>query len=157
MNVDQGTAGADVKIRSSGVGWAGIGTFAAIWLVFVVLRLTTDYHGTTSSLVFGFLLIVELFWLQTFGAELSREYVMVRGVRSRRIPWQEVQAVLPDSQLGMGRVSLILDGGKRVMLPAPKTFLGIGGAAYARDLHLVEECWVANRGDSWRLVKPQVG
>ena len=156
MTVDQGTAEADVKIRSSRGGWVGIWTFAAIWLAFVVLRLTTDYHGSTSSLVLGFVLIVEMLWLQTFGADLTKESVIVRGARSRSIPWREVQTVLNDSQLGMGRVSLILDGGKRVMLPAPKTFLGMGGARYARDLALVQGHWIANRGDSWRPVQPQV-
>lgn len=152
MNIEQVAAGADVKIRSSRGGWVGIWAFAGIWLVFVALYLTTDYHGSTSSLVFGFLLILELLWLQTFGVDLTRECAIVRGVRRRSVPWSEVQAVLPDSQLGTGRVSFMLESGKRVMLPAPTTFLGMGGAAYARDFDLIGQCWLANRGEDWRPV-----
>jgi hypothetical protein len=85
---------------------------------------------------------------RTFGVDLTRESAIVRGVRRRSVPWQEVQAVVRYPPSGAKVVRLILESGESVMLRAPTSSWGLGGAEYERNVHRIEQWWLAHRGES---------
>jgi hypothetical protein len=94
-------------------------------------------------------------------ARVWRVRVRVRGlVGGNRLPpadlpWAEVQAVMCYRQQGQWFVRLIPERGKPVRLRAPTTYLGFGAAGYERDFHRIGECWLAHRGESWRLMRTE--
>jgi hypothetical protein len=45
-------------------------------------------------------------------------------------------------------VRLILESGESVMLRAPTSSWGLGGAEYERNVHRIEQWWLAHRGES---------
>ena len=73
----------------------------------------------------------------------------------KRLPWQQVQAVLRFDELGSRRVCLILESGRRVNLRAPTTVLGFGAARYEQEFHRIGQWWLAHRGQSWRPLRPE--
>lgn len=155
MTVRQGSASADVKIRTPRREWMPLLGFGGIWFAFLALDVATDLPWSKPSLVVGCVFVAEALWIRTFGIDLTRESAIVRGLRRQIIPWQQVQAVLRYEQFGAGRVSLILESGERVALRVPTTFLGLGGAGYERDFHRIGQWWLENRGESWRPVRPE--
>jgi hypothetical protein len=151
MTKEKGAAEAGVKIRVARFDWMWILAFGGIWFAATAqggMRESPEF--STWRLVLGFAFLAEALWVRSFGIDLTRESAIVRGVRRRSIPWQEVQAVLCHSQLGSGRVSLVLENGTRLTLRAPTTYLGIGRARYERDFHRIGQWWLAHRGESWR-------
>jgi len=156
VTIAQGAAETEVKIRGPRGGWMWVSGLALVWLALVGIRLATDHHvGSTFTLVFGPVLILEMLWIQTFGVDLTPGCAIVRGLRRQSIPWQQVQAVLRFQQVGTWRVTLLLEGGQRVNLRAPTSSLGLGMASYERDFHRIGQWWLAHRGDSWRPVRPE--
>jgi hypothetical protein len=155
VTIAEGAAEAEVKIRTPRLDWMPLLVVGGIALASVALDLATGYPRSIPRLVFGCVFIAEMLWIRTFGIDLTRESAVVRGLRRRSIPWPDVQAVLLHDQRGAGRVSLVLEGGERVTLRAPTTFLGLGGARYERDFHRIGQWWLAHRGESWHPVRPE--
>jgi hypothetical protein len=155
MIEEKGAAEADVRIRVARPDWMWILAFAGIWFATAGLDVMRESPESAWPLVLGFVLVAEALWIRSFGIDLTRESAIVRGIRRRSIPWQEVQAVLRHSQLGSGRVSLVLESGTRLTLRAPTRFWGIGGARYERDFHRIGQWWLAHRGESWRPVRTE--
>lgn len=125
--------------------------FAAMELALAVFWATTDSRWPAVGLVWLTLACVfvgEALWVRTLGVTLTPEAAQVRGVRSRSVPWQEVQAVVRHGQGGTWRVRLITDDGRHVTLRAPTTYWGIGRAQYDRDFHRIGQWWLSHRGRS---------
>ncbi len=155
MTVAAGAVEADVKIRAPGLDWMCLFLLAGVWFASVGLDVAMGAPAFTWRLVFACLLAAEGLWIRTFGVDLTQESANIRGLRRSTVPWREVQAVVCRSQLGTGRVSLILESGKRLTLRAPTSSLGFGGARYERDFHRIGQWWLAHRGMSWRPVRPE--
>lgn len=155
MTIAQGAVEADVEIRTPGSNWMWLWVLAGVWFAFVALDVATGGPWFTWRLVFACVFVAEGFGIRTLGVDLTQESVNIRGLRRRRVPWQEVQAVVRHNQRATGRVSLILDSGERLALRAPTSSLGLGGARYERDFHLIGQWWLAHRGQDWRPVRPE--
>jgi hypothetical protein len=105
-------------------------------------------------LVSGSAEVAVAFYLRSRGTVLTRESVVVRGVRRRSIPWPEVQAVIAARQ-GEWHIRLILGSGESVVLRAPRSAVGLGVRRYERDFHRIGQWWLVHRGESWRPVQPE--
>ena len=155
MSVEQGAAEADVTIRTARRDWMLLFGAGGVVLVTAAFEIAADLPGHNPLLVMGCVFVAEALWIRTFGVDLTPECANIRGLRRQSIPWRHVQAVLRHDQLGVGRVSLVLESGRRVGLRAPTTFLGLGGAEYERDFHRIGQWWLAHRGESWSPTLPE--
>lgn len=108
-----------------------------------------------ANLFVGCVFIAEGFWIRTFGVVLTAEYASIRGLRRRRVPWSEVQAVVRHRQLGSWLVQIIPEHGDRITLRAPSSFWGMGSADYEREYDRIGQWWLAHRGESWRPVRAE--
>ena len=155
MTVEQGTAEADVRIRTPIRDWMWMFVFGLFWFALAAFEMTSDMSWSAQHLVVGSVFVGQALWIRTFGVDLTAESAHIRGLRQRSIPWQQVQAVLRHQQPGSRRVTLILESGQRVNLRAPATFFGLGGAEYERELNRIGHWWLEHRGETWRPVRPE--
>ncbi len=154
MTIEQGAAEADVRIRVSRPTWMLLLLVGGIALLNAAVQVTQGQ--SRPFLIFaGCLAIAEALWIRSFGVVLTPEFVKVRGIFRRNIPWRDVQAVIRFSQLGERRVGLILESGEPVNLRAPQSAWGFGRVAYERDFQRIGQWWLAHRGESWRPVRPE--
>ena len=95
---------------------------------------------------------------RSFGVDLTPESANIRGLRRRRVPWSQIQAVLGYRQMGADRMALALDSGERVVLRMPATYWGSGAATDVKcweDFHRLGQWCLAHRGPSWRPARPE--
>lgn len=78
---------------------------------------------------------------------LDRSALHVRSLRWRRIPWTAIEAVTLD-WLGMEPAVCLVVAGRRVRLPAPSTYFGLGRRRCEEGHHVIERWWLANRASS---------
>jgi hypothetical protein len=155
MTIEQGAAATGVRIRTPLREWMLLGVVGVSWLAAAAFDMAMESSWSTFHLVLGCVFVAEALWIRTFGVDRTPESAIVRGLRRQSIPWQQVQAVVRHDQLGAGRVSLILESGRKVTLRAPTTFFGFGGAQYEQDFNRIGHWWLAHRGESWRPVCPE--
>ena len=154
MTIEQGAAEADVRIRADRLTWMLSLLLGGVMLLNAAVAVTQGQSWSIWVFV-GCLLVADGLWIRSFGVVLSSEFVKVRGIFRRSIPWRDVQAVIRFDQLGAQRVGLILESGEPVNLRAPVGMWGFGRAAYERDFQLIGQWWFAHRGESWRPVRPE--
>jgi hypothetical protein len=100
MTVQQGAAEADVSRSALFAVWMPWLVFGGFWLVLAAVEMAAGQPALTLQwVVLGVIVIAEAFWVRTFGVDLTRESAMVRGLRRRSVPWQEVQAVVRHAPL----------------------------------------------------------
>ena len=159
MTIDQGAEQTEAVVQIRRARSTLIQDLLPAGLVFLVA-----VDGLTSGQQVGlayFLLaavgvvVAESLWELTLGVDLTPESVILRGVRRRSIPWQQVQAVIRDEMLGQRTVRLILQNGKPVTLRSPESSLWVGRAAYERDFQRIDQWWLAHRGQSWGPLRPE--
>ena len=155
MTIEQGAAEAEVRMRVLRLPWMMLLLVGGVALLNAAVQVTQGQ--SRPFLVFaGCLIVAEGLWIRSFGVVLTPEFVKVRGIIRRSIPWRDVQAVVRFDQLGERRVGLILESGEPVNLRAPvSTWGGLGRAAYERDFQRIGQWWLAHRGESWRPVRPE--
>jgi hypothetical protein len=124
-------------------------------ILFAISTRTGDPLGPAPFWTLGAVIVATSLWSLTWGVDLTPESANLRWTRRRSIPWQEVQAVVRYDQTGSSLVPLTLEDGKRVTLRAPTRVWGLGGAAYDRDFHRIDQWWLAHRGESWRPLLPE--
>ncbi len=154
MTMEQGAAEADVRIRAGRPPWMLVLLAGGVALLNAAVEMTRGQFWALLIFV-GCLLVAEGLWIRSFGVVLTPEFVKVRGIVRRSIPWRDVQAVIRFDQLGVRRVALILESGEPVNLRAPESTWGLGRAAYERDYQGMGQWWLAHRGESWRPVRPE--
>ena len=154
MTMGQGAAEADVRIRAGRLTWMPVLLAGVVALLNVAVHVTRGQSWAFLMFV-GCLLVAEGLWIRSFGVVLTSEFVKVRGIVRRSIPWRDVQAVIRFDQLGVRRVLLILESGEPVNLRAPVGMWGFGRAAYERDFQRIGQWWFAHRGESWLPVRPE--
>ena len=167
MSVKGGVTEATVRIRTPRMGWMPL---LAVGLVFLAMRALEWIvpagpspggpwsSGDNGLLVMCSVFVLESVLIRSFGIDLTPESANVRGLRRRRVPWSQIQAILGYRQMGADRVALVLDGGERVVLRMPATYLGSGAATdvkYGEDFHRLGQWWLAHRGPCWRPVRPE--
>lgn len=157
MTLEDAAAEAEVKIRTPRHAWMWQLVLGVCWLTWVgVLQ---REHRVLLALLMLFVsggMVATAIWSRTCGVVLTRDAAIVRSFRTRSIPWQEVQAVVrykPGGPSG-GAVELNIEGGKPVLLPAPKSIFGLGTAQFETDYHRIDQWWRAHRGESWRCARP---
>ena len=157
MTLEHGAAEAEVKIRAPRHAWVSKLPIAACWFVFAAAFLWIDHlvFFAVFWLALGGAQVGSVLWQWTLGVDLTQESAIVRSRRQRRIPWQEVQAVVRYGRRGARGVRLILESGKPVNLLAPTSTLGLGAAQFERDFNLIDQWWLAHRGESWRPVRAE--
>lgn len=161
MTIGQGAAWADAEIRTSRHHWTWVLVGAGLELAFATFFFVTPAAFSPFSwyawfwLAMSGLSAAEALWLRTLGVDLTRESAIVRGVRRRTVPWQEVQGVVRQRRLGTWVVQLIPESGRPVTLRAPTTFWGLGVAEYERDYHRIGQWWLAHCGPSWLPATPR--
>lgn len=158
MTIEQGATEGDVKIRVPRT-WVGYMYFVTggVWLVIAAVSGPIGRPWVALfSLVIGCLNLWGGLAMRILGVDLTHESAVVRGLRRRKVPWAEVQAVVrDDGKFGTFMVRLILDSGESVRLPFPKSFWLKRNAQCQRDFHLIHEYWVAHRGEFWRTVSQE--
>ena len=154
MTIGQGAAEADVRIRAGRLTGMLVLVAGGIMLLNAAVAVTQGKSWSMWVFV-GCFIVAEGLWIWSFGVVLTPEFVKVRGIFRRSIPWRDVQAVIRFDQLGSRRVGLILERGEPVNLRAPQSTWGFGRAAYERDFQRIGQFWLANRGESWRPVRPE--
>jgi hypothetical protein len=151
MTVEPSVAEAEVRIRPPGGGrfWFG--------LVAVNFALATLYLAEGNrwlGLVWLFAGCGNLsmaFSKRAVGIDLTREHAVVRSPRRRRVPWQDVQAVISDVESnGTSVVRLIVGNNERITLQAPIALWRRGDARFERDFQRIDQWWHEFRGDTWR-------
>jgi hypothetical protein len=150
MTLERGAVDAGVKIRVPRHVW--IRELVMGVAVLVVGAAAMWRHGPLDGpywLTLGGIGVAAALWARTLGVDLTGESANLRGFRRRSVPWKEVQAVI---RYGSGSmcVRLILEGGKRVTLRAPRTDGIFGVALFDRDFQRIDQWWLAHRGESWR-------
>jgi len=153
MTVGQGAVEANVKIRTGRHDWIWLFGFGGFLLAFAAFGRMTAEPASVMPLVVGGVFVAEALCIRTFGVDLTPESANVRGLRRRRIPWSQVQAVLHHQQLGTRRVRLVLESGERVTLRAPTTWWGLGVAEYGADFNRIGHWWLDHRGEFWRPLR----
>ena len=158
MTIEQGASEADVKIRVPRT-WVGPTYLVTACCWFFVAAASWPMGRPWVSLlglVIGCLNVASVLAIRVFGVDLTPESAVVRGLRRRRVPWVEVQAVVSeDGKYGASVVRLILDSGESVRLPFPKTWWRKGNAQCERDFHRINQWWITHRGESWHAVLPE--
>jgi hypothetical protein len=154
MTTDRGAAETDVKIRSGRPLWMLIFVWGA--LQFVLAAGSYPAHrpwNTIFNIAMGCAGVALAYRVRAVGVDLTRDFVVVRSLRVRKVPWSKVQAVarVKDSG-GTSKVQLVLEDGTSVTLQYPG---GNGAAEYERDLQSIEHWWLAHRGASWHPVSPE--
>ena len=158
MTLDKdGASEAEVKIRIPRHIWVLRLAMGVCWLAIAAIFLWIDHRvfGALFFLALGGAQVASVLWQRTLGVDLTRESAIVRSRRQRRVPWQEVQAVVRYGRRGARGVRLILESGKPVNLLAPTSTLGLGAAQFERDFNLIDQWWLAHRGESWRPVRAE--
>lgn len=159
MSIEQRAGQADAVVRIRSPRYALIQPFvmAGLFLVIAGSNWTRgDQMGNSPFwLALAGVIVAQSLWGLTWGVDLTPESAVLRGVRRRSIPWREVQAVVPYEHTGSRLVRLIPQNGKPVTLRAPTSWWRLGGAAYERDFHRIDQWWLAHRGESWRPVRPE--
>lgn len=100
------------------------------------------------------LVSLEILLLRRLGVTLTPREARVHNLRRRVVPWSEVQAVVPDTELWTRRVVLITETGERIGLRAPTSYWGMNRAGYERDYHRIGQWWLAHRGVDWTPAWP---
>jgi hypothetical protein len=159
MTVEQGGVEADVKIRVPRT-WV-VHTQFVVGGVWLVLAAAYGLRGLPWVSLLGTVGGCLYVWLglamRIFGVDLTHDFAVVRGLRKRKVPWAEVQAVVSDDgKYGTSVVRLILDSGELVRLPFPTSYWRKGNAECERDFHRIDQWWITHRGGSWRPVLPEV-
>jgi hypothetical protein len=157
MSIEQGAGPPDavVRIRSPRYVLIQPVVMAGLFLVIAGSNWTRDDQIGNSPpfwLALAGVIVAQSLWELTWGVDLTPESAVLRGVRRRSIPWREVQAIVPYEHGGSRLVRLIPQNGKPVTLRAPRSWWRLGGAAYERDFHRIDQWWLAHRGGSWRPV-----
>ena len=144
-----------VRIRPTWAGWLPL-AMAGVFIVVMGLTLRLQVGRPTGwiPLIQGIGLIGEALVIRTFGVDLLPGVIRLRGLRRRRIPCEQVQAVVPYSVLGSRMVRLYLPGGVAVRLRAPATLWTMGNEAFERDYHRIGQWWLAHRGPEWQPAGP---
>jgi hypothetical protein len=167
MSVEPGVTEATLRMRTPRMGWMGLLVAGLVllairaleWVVFAGFLPDGSWdNGDNGSLFLGCLFVAEALLIRSFGIDLTSESVNVRGLRRRRVPCSQIQAVLCYRHMGADRVALVLESGQRVVLRVPSTYWGSGPATDARyreDFHRLGQWWLAHRGPSWRPVRPE--
>jgi hypothetical protein len=145
-----------VKIRMPRSSWMWLFVLAGSQFVFAAgwLALGSSWLAA-GGLATGGLGVGTGWWIRTRGVDLTPESAIVRSVRRRNIPWQDVQAVLQYQRHSDWGVRLILESAEPVTLRAPTTWSGFGGAQFERDFHRIGQWWLAHRGEAWRPVRAE--
>jgi hypothetical protein len=90
-------------------------------------------------------LTVTLLGTRGYGVELTEESLVMRGLRTREIPWTSIRDITVTSMLGTKQVQLWMDDGKTTKLRAP-----ISGFPYDprfdRKLSTLLTWWQMRRG-----------
>jgi hypothetical protein len=167
MSVENGVTEAAVRIRTPRMTWIPLLVAALVILAMRVLEWVAPAGpspggswttGDNFPLVVGGVFVLEALLIRSFGLDLTPESANVHGLRRRRVPWSQIQAVLCYRAMGADRVALVLDSGERVVLRMPATYWGSGPATAARyqeDFHRLGQWWLAHRGPTWRPVRPE--
>ena len=155
MDIGQGTAEADVRIRPSGREWIGSVVLGGLGLVLAAFLRAGQPGFALYWLVYGAMMLAGGASMRTFGVDLTPEFVRVRAFRRRIVFWPQVQAVVRHRRLGTWVVRLILESGELVTLRAPTCSWGSNTARYERDFHSIGQCWLAHRGQLWRPQRPE--
>jgi hypothetical protein len=97
--------------------------FAVAGGVFLVAGLLAIAGGSGGGfqLLLGVVFTAYYFWFARFGATLTPQGVIVRGLTTQRIPWQQIAAVDTYRALGGTGVVLRMAGGGSKRLRAPVT------------------------------------
>jgi hypothetical protein len=155
LTVEQSQAQAAFKMRNPRRNWL-FGPGAELIVMLAALDVWMgDRRDALGMLAYGCYFAVLALMIRSFGVDLMPESAIVRGLRRRKVPWQDVQAVVQHRSFGTWGVRLILESGKPVMLRAPTTSWGFEGANYERDFHRIGQWWVEHRGASWRPLRPE--
>jgi len=142
MTIRQDPAEAMVRTRPAGPLWiAFFGLGAAI----IVAAATTDggLLVTLLELAVGAFNLAVGLALRIIGVDLRSEFVVVRNVRRRSVPWPEVQAVISHDDSGNASVSLIFDNDGPLTLAYPPGGPK-GNAECERDFQRINE-WSRRR------------
>jgi hypothetical protein len=157
MTLEQGAGQVDTVVSIRSTRYALIQPFVTAGLFLGIAGLIWtrgDQMGSSPFwLALSGVIVAQSLWELTWGGvDLTPDSAVVRGVRWRRIPWREVQAVVPHERNGSRMVRLIPMNSKPVTLRAPTSWWRLGGAAYERDFHRIYQWRLAHRGESWRPV-----
>jgi hypothetical protein len=152
MTIETGT-GDRVKIRTAGLLWVVWSILAVVWFWLGAGHLGKgQYWSVLRDLALGCVFAAMVWRSRTSGVDLTPECAIVRGLRLRRIPWPQVQAVVRRTDSGgPSRVQLILVKGKSVPLHAR----WVSTAQFERDFQCIDQWWLAHRGNSWRPIRPE--
>jgi hypothetical protein len=158
MTIEESGGGVDVKIRvpPTWMGYVQFVTGGIMLLVAAAVGLTGRLWFALIFLVGGCVYVGLGLALRVFGVDLTPDFAVVRGFRRRRVPWEEVQAVISDDgKYGTAVVRLILDSGESVRLPFPNSYWRKENVQCKRDFQRIDQCWITHRGESWRPVHPE--
>jgi hypothetical protein len=91
-------------------------------------------------------------WTAVFqGVTLTETEIVIRSVRTRRVPWSQIQGLDQRRQSGSGWLRLWLEDGKSVALPTPRiAWPARNRGTFERDFHLIGQWWLEHRGPDWR-------
>ncbi|MEY9846807.1 hypothetical protein [Streptacidiphilus sp. MAP5-3] len=135
---------AAVHLRQSGAQRLySMGFLALCFSPGIVLQLS---HGEPPLALYALIpAFLALGTANRYGAELTRQALVMRGLRTREIPWTSIRAITVRRQLGVKRVTLWLVDGSAHNLREP-----IGGFPrdpnFDRKLHTLLVWWTQRRG-----------
>ena len=161
MTSEQGPSEAVVKIRAPARrAWILFLVIGGSYLAIAALSLMGGWPWSLFILLalpLGCCLTAFALALRTLGVDLTPDFAIVRGFRRRdKVPWLKVQAVVSHlNSNGTSAVWLILENGESVTLRYPTSAWRTGDALYERDFRLINQWWLAHRGESWRPVHPE--
>jgi hypothetical protein len=156
MTIGAGTPVGDGRIGTARRDWMRPVVLGGLGLVFLAVLQPAGEPGFAFYwLVYGVLTVAGGRWIRTFGVDLTPDFARVRGFRQRSVAWRHVQAVVRHKRLGTGVVRLLLESVELVTLKAPTWSRGSSTARCEREFHLIGECWLAPRGQSWRPQRPE--
>jgi hypothetical protein len=152
---EPGTPKPNIRIRASRRYWLTLLVLAGS-LIFnaIMLQLQGRHIFALVSLYIGCMTVYGSLRLRRRGIDLTADFAIL-PVEHRRIPWQDVQAVVRHRRQGAWGVQLILEIGKPVNLQVPTMILNFGAAEYERDLNIIGQWWLAHRGGAWRPTHPK--
>ena len=146
-----------VRMRTSRGVWLPHFLTGCLWLAVGAGDLVSHRPFALFWLALGSVSVALGSFRRNFGVDLTPESATVRRVLRRKVAWQEVQAVIHTRSRGrVSVVQLVLETGKPLTLPAPRTGWRRSGAVeFERDYNRIGHWWLAHRGVAWRPVRPE--
>lgn len=155
MTTEQGAAEAVVKIRPMGPLWIALFVLGGSMVAAGADDLASGGHWFALWLILGCFSLALGLALRVFGVDLTPEFAIVRNLRSRRVRWQELQAVVSHEDSGGAWLTLIFQN-EQISMPYPPQGRGRKGYTQSeRDFERIKRWWLGQGGEAWRPVRPE--